>query len=223
MVINLYYENPNLLPVNGFGYLIPRSVPLSQNPERALGVIFGSEVGAGQDTSQGTKLTVMMGGHWWDGWKESDYPDEKTAVEMARKLLKRHLNVSEIPSVTGARLQRNAIPQPTVGHCDRMAQLDRALRRDYGDKLKVGGAWYTGVGLNDCIRSGELHSLRLRHRDVDGSSGTGLGVFSAGEGFDTPSSPLRAVNPQQFWATILLDGKQPLQQPPEKNKTEQKD
>ncbi|KAK2766309.1 oxygen-dependent protoporphyrinogen oxidase [Arachnomyces sp. PD_36] len=182
MVVNLYYENPNLLPVRGFGYLIPRSVPLAQNPERALGVIFGSDVGIGQDTAQGTKLTVMLGGHWWDGWQESDYPDEQKAIEMARNLLKRHLNISETPTVTGTRLQRDAIPQPTVGHHDRMAQLDQALIRGYGDRLKVGGAWYTGVGINDCVRAGTLMGLRLINQKNDSSPATGLGSFSLKDG-----------------------------------------
>jgi protoporphyrinogen oxidase len=204
MVVNLYYDNPDLLPVQGFGYLIPRSVPLSQNPERALGVIFGSEAGAGQDTAQGTKLTVMLGGHWWDGWKEGDHPDEQTAIEMSRKLLKRHLNISETPTASGARLQRNAIPQTTVGHYERMLELDTALQQDYGERLRVGGAWYTGVGLTDCIRAGSLLGLRLRYPGSLKTSATGLGGFSEPPGYKTITSPLRATGTKkQFWSNII--------------------
>ena len=140
MVINLYYQNPNLIPYTGFGYIIPQSVPISENPERALGVIFSSASAIEQDTATGTKLTVMMGGHWWDGWKPEDYPDEQTAIDMARTLLKRHLSITDSPVVARARLQRDAIPQHTVGHHDRMEQLDHALSREYGGRLKVAGS-----------------------------------------------------------------------------------
>ena len=67
MVVDLYYTNPNLLSVHGFGYLIPCSVPFKQTPNRALGVVFDSDATIGQDAIPGTKLTVMLGSHWWDG------------------------------------------------------------------------------------------------------------------------------------------------------------
>ncbi|KAL1893790.1 oxygen-dependent protoporphyrinogen oxidase [Sporothrix stenoceras] len=44
MVVNLHYAEPHLhAPYRGFGYLIPQAVPLEQNPEGALGVIFDSD------------------------------------------------------------------------------------------------------------------------------------------------------------------------------------
>lgn len=152
MIVNLYYPNPNLVPVTGFGYLIPRSIPYDQNPERALGVIFGSDSSVGQDTAPGTKLTVMFGGHWWDDWIESDYPDHDTAVEMARSLLKRHLNITDEPTLARSKLQRNAIPQYTVGHVSRMQELSRSVRNDFNKRLTLAGSWYGGVGITDCVR-----------------------------------------------------------------------
>lgn len=152
MVVNLYYPNPDLLPVTGFGYLIPRSIPFDQNPERALGVIFGSDSSVGQDTAPGTKLTVMFGGHWWDDWLESDYPDHDTAVKMARSLLERHLNITDKPTLARSKLQRNAIPQYTVGHVSRMQELSRSVRDDFNKRLTLAGSWYGGVGITDCVR-----------------------------------------------------------------------
>lgn len=152
MVVNLYYPNPDLLPVTGFGYLIPRSIPYDQNPERALGVIFGSDSSVGQDTAPGTKLTVMFGGHWWDDWLESDYPDHDTAVKMARSLLERHLSITDEPILARSKLQRNAIPQYTVGHISRMQDLSRSVRDDFNKRLTLAGSWYGGVGITDCVR-----------------------------------------------------------------------
>jgi oxygen-dependent protoporphyrinogen oxidase len=153
MVVNLYYDQPDLIPYHGFGYLIPRSIPFDQNPERALGVIFGTDSSAGQDSAPGTKFTVMMGGHWWDDWIESDYPDPDTAISMARSLLERHLGIKEAPSVAKAQLQRNAIPQYTVGHLSRMDDLSQAVREEFNQRLTLAGNWYSvhGVGVIDCI------------------------------------------------------------------------
>ncbi|OJJ77567.1 hypothetical protein ASPBRDRAFT_190862 [Aspergillus brasiliensis CBS 101740] len=160
MVVNLYYEDPDLVPVQGFGYLLPSSVPFEENPERALGVIFGSQSSEGQDTAPGTKLTVMMGGHLWDGWRESDYPDPDSAIEMAQTLLHRHLGIKTAPSVARARLLRDAIPQYTVGHLSRMKELSQSVRDDFHKRLTLAGAWYgtVGIGVVDCIRQGYLAS-----------------------------------------------------------------
>ncbi|KAH8427832.1 oxygen-dependent protoporphyrinogen oxidase [Aspergillus melleus] len=156
MVVNLFYEKEDLLPVKGFGYLIPRSIPFEQNPERGLGVIFGSETSAGQDTVPGTKLTVMLGGHLWDGWTESDYPDHDTAVKMARTLLERHLGITDAPAISRSRLHRNAIPQYTVGHPARMDRISESARADFSNRLSLAGSWYGGIGVVDCIRHAYL-------------------------------------------------------------------
>ncbi|KAL5043320.1 hypothetical protein BDW71DRAFT_120824 [Aspergillus fruticulosus] len=158
MVVNLYYPNPNLVPVRGFGYLIPRTIPFAQNPERALGVIFASESSVGQDTAPGTKLTVMMGGHYWDEWKESDYPDHDTAVLMAQSLLKRHLGITDSPTVARTRLQRDAIPQPTVGHLERMQDISTSIKSELDNRVTLAGAWYSmhGTGVVDSIRQAYL-------------------------------------------------------------------
>lgn len=158
MVVNLYYDKPDLIPYRGFGYLIPRSIPYQQNPEQALGVIFASESSAGQDTAPGTKLTVMLGGHWWDDLEEAQYPDEKTAIELASSLLERHLGIKDRPAVARACMQKNAIPQYTVGHLSRMNDLSQAVRHEFDHHLSLAGSWYSahGVGIIDCVRQAYL-------------------------------------------------------------------
>ncbi|KAH7400090.1 protoporphyrinogen oxidase-like protein [Cadophora sp. MPI-SDFR-AT-0126] len=151
MVVNLYFKDPHILPERGFGYLIPRSIPLAQNPERALGVVFDSDAVKGQDTASGTKVTVMLGGHWWDAF--DTYPDEEEGINMARSVLHRHLNVTAKPAATRVSLQRNCIPQYTVGHESRMQAAHVDLMREFKGKLAVAGNSYTGVGLNDCVRA----------------------------------------------------------------------
>ena len=156
-VVNLYYENPNLLPVNGFGYLIPRGIPIDQNPELALGVIFGSATSQGQDTASGTKLTVILGGHYWDGWSLSEiHLNYHEMVDKATSLLKRHLGITERPRLTNIKYQRQAIPQYTVGHEERLREMSRCVRQDFGKRLTLAGNWYGGVSVPDCIRQGYI-------------------------------------------------------------------
>lgn len=171
MVVNLYFSNPDLLPVHGFGYLLPRSLQFEQNPEFGLGVVFDSDASIGQDSVPGTKVTVMIGGHWWDGWDR--YPDEDEGALMAKTILKRHLGISEEPQAIRVGLQKNCIPQYTVGHHARMTRGHQELQKFKG-KLRVAGNSYTGVGLNDCVRAAKDIVTSL----VKGERATGLEFFA---------------------------------------------
>jgi len=166
MTVNLYYRTPFLHPP-GFGYLIPLATPLEQNPERALGVVFdtsyssdpGSETntedmcGPHQDSvsSRGTKMTVMLGGHYWSGWP--GFPTEEEGLEMAKLLLRRHLGITEDPAASAVNLQKDCIPQYTVGHEKRIRSIHQKLLDDYSGKLRIASNWARGVGVNDCLRS----------------------------------------------------------------------
>ncbi|KAG9667066.1 hypothetical protein KCU99_g9188, partial [Aureobasidium melanogenum] len=144
MVVNLWFADQKLLPVNGFGYLIPKDIAVDQNPELGLGVIFDSETLQGQDTIAGTKVTVMLGGHHWDGFHDEDLPDTVQAVEHAKALLNRHLKITVDPVATCATMRRNCIPQYHPGHLDRMRELRTALQDKYKGKLALAGSSYDG-------------------------------------------------------------------------------
>ena len=149
MVVNLYFPSTDVLPANGFGYLIPRAIPFEQNPECALGVVFDSDTITGQDTVDGTKLTVMIGGHWWDGM--DSYPDSTEGLQMARNVLARHLGITAEPTATKVGLHKNCIPQYTVGHSARLREACVELKTSFLGRLAVAGNTYSGVGVADCI------------------------------------------------------------------------
>lgn len=174
MTVNLYFRTPGLHEP-GFGYLIPRATPFEQNPERALGVIFDTAYSPGpseidsrvnhfswcsmpqtpnmQDRVQtrGTKVTVMLGGHWWDDWPS--FPDEQEGLALARSVLERHLGIKEEPEVWQVNFQKDCIPQYTVGHEQRLKDAHHGIWRQYHGRLRVAGNWMSGVGVNDCLRS----------------------------------------------------------------------
>jgi oxygen-dependent protoporphyrinogen oxidase len=123
-----------------------------------------------QDNVQqrGTKLTVMLGGHWWDGWPA--YPDEQEGLKLAKSLLERHLGITEEPEAWQVNLQKDCIPQYTVGHEQRLKTAHNNLWREYRGRLRVAGSWISGVGVNDCLRSAWDVVQALK----DGKDGTGL-------------------------------------------------
>ncbi|KAF1923468.1 protoporphyrinogen oxidase [Didymella exigua CBS 183.55] len=149
MTVNLFFSNPSLLPVEGFGYLLPQSIPFEQNPERALGVIFDNSAVRGQDSVPGTKLTVMLGGHWWNDFE--GFPDEEEGLAMARAVLERHLGITDEPVAHQVNLSKDCIPQYTIGYEERLRSCAAGLQDKFKGRLRVVGAQVSGVGVNDCI------------------------------------------------------------------------
>lgn len=161
MVVNLYYTTPHLVPEPGFGYLIPQSAPFAQNPEFGLGVVFDSYGTPDLDGSVGTKLTVMLGGHYWNGLNAEELPTTEEGKLMAERVVERHLRITEKPDRVMATLQKDCIPQYTVGHDQRLKSIHWRIKSQFGDRLSVAGAWTGGVGVNDCVVSGNLAAMTL--------------------------------------------------------------
>ena len=118
--------------------------------------------------ARGSKLTVMLGGHWWDGWPT--YPDEQQGLALARSLLERHLGITEEPEAWQVNLQKDCIPQYEVGHEAKLRKAHNNLWQEYRGRLRVAGSWMSGVGVNDCLRSAWDVVRGLK----EGRSGTGL-------------------------------------------------
>ena len=111
----------------------------------------------------------MLGGHWWDDW--ASYPDEAEGAAMAKAILKRHLKIDEEPAVVNVGLQRECIPQYTVGHEERMKKAHSELMRGFKGKLAVAGNSYAGVGLNDCVRAARDLAEAVHRQGKDGVTG----------------------------------------------------
>lgn len=100
---------------------------------------------------RGTKLTVMLGGHWWNDWPV--FPDEQEGLALARSVVERHLGIKEEPEAWSVNMQKDCIPQYTVGHEQRLKTAHNNIQREYKGRLRVAGSWMSGVGVNDCLRS----------------------------------------------------------------------
>ncbi|PWY98749.1 Protoporphyrinogen oxidase [Testicularia cyperi] len=176
------------LPVEGFGYLIPRSTPA--NEDGILGVVFDSDSLPTQDTADATtkpiKLTVMMGGSHWTN--TDSLPSEAQMKQRAVKAVSQHLGIprealeDESNTIVIATMQRDCIPWYLVGHPIRMAQLHKALQQHptLAGKLTLTGASYTGVSLNDCV----AYASEAVERIVSAETQDAHKVVTGLEGFD---------------------------------------
>ncbi|XP_026861197.2 protoporphyrinogen oxidase isoform X1 [Electrophorus electricus] len=151
-MVNLEFEG-SVLPVKGFGHLVPSSEDLG-----LLGVVYDS-VPFPQHNRRGdptTRLTVMMGGAWFE--ETFGHPGEvkeQVLLDRASRVLRSHLGITATPSWSKAAVLKNCIPQYHVGHWKRLEMMRRYIS-DHGLPLTLTGASYDGVSVSDVIFSGRV-------------------------------------------------------------------
>lgn len=101
-------------------------------------------------------IRCMVGRDGAQRWAELD-DDELVAAVRAE--LAEAMGLTEAPSHRLIRRMPDAMPQYTVGHADRLAELDRALAAVPG--LRVTGAGYRGVGLASCITAAQALAAEM--------------------------------------------------------------
>lgn len=85
--------------------------------------------------------------------------DDEQLVSRVRAELSNVCGIKPEPSYVEVNRWPKAMPQYSLGHLDRLRQLDAALSR-YGG-LVLTGAGYRGVGIPDCIREGTAAAIRI--------------------------------------------------------------
>jgi oxygen-dependent protoporphyrinogen oxidase len=79
--------------------------------------------------------------------------DDEALVARARGELRAALGIAAAPVLTRLHRWPASMPQYRVGHLTRVETIERALAALPG--LALAGAAYRGVGIADCVRSGE--------------------------------------------------------------------
>ena len=132
-------------PLDGFGFVVPHA---EERP--IIAGTFSSVKYPGRAPEGHVLLRVFLGGALREAVREQD--DERLA-EIAREQLRDLLGVGEAPLWTRVARYRKAMPQYHVGHLVRVETIELALARHPG--LALAGGAYRGVGIADCVRSGE--------------------------------------------------------------------
>lgn len=188
-VINFAYAGKpeDILPVLGFGFLVPLKDMMTGEGVDALGVVFDSCSAGAQDQGvlyEGkpiTRLTVMMGGHAFRAkFGDPDRADSAELVQRARKAVQRTLfSTKTEPELIASHvsIQKDCIPQYGLGHDLKLSKIRDILDSDrrWQKRLSVCHASYMGVSMNDCIMYGRELAVKLaaseRGLEVDTVSG----------------------------------------------------
>jgi oxygen-dependent protoporphyrinogen oxidase len=131
--------------LDGFGFLVPRGEGL-----RILGALWDSSVYPHRAPAGRVLIRVMIGGAC-DAEVLSLSDDE--LLQTARGDLRRAMGLTPDPAFSKVIRHPLGIPQYTVGHLDRLAEIDRRLAAWPG--LFLAGNAYRGPSINACIADAE--------------------------------------------------------------------
>ena len=160
--VSLAYRRADVRhPLDGFGFVVPHA---ERRP--IIACTFSSVKYAGRAPDGHVLLRVFLGGALNEGVLQGD---DATLVRTAREQIGPLLGITAEPELARVARHARAMPQYHVGHAARAAAIEQAVSRHPGLRL-VGGA-YRGVGIADCVRSGEEAAERLLEETRGGSVG----------------------------------------------------
>jgi oxygen-dependent protoporphyrinogen oxidase len=131
-------------PLDGFGFVVPHV-----ERRRLLAGTFSSLKYPGRAPADSVLVRAFVGGALQPELLELD---DEALVSVVRDELAALIGVRATPHLTRIARWQRAMPQYAVGHLERVARI-RARAAALG--LHLAGNAYEGVGIPDCIRSGE--------------------------------------------------------------------
>jgi len=138
-------------PLDGFGFVVPRT-----EGRALLACTFSSVKYPGRAPEGFVLLRCFLGGALG---AEVLAGDDADLVGRARTELRDALGIAAEPLLTRLRRHGAAMPQYQVGHLVRTEAIERRVAGLSG--LALAGAAYRGVGIADCVRSGEAAAEAL--------------------------------------------------------------
>ena len=132
-------------PLDGFGFVVPRV-----EGRATLACTFSSVKYPGRAPDGSVLLRVFIGGALQADLLERD---DQALARLAHDDVAPLLRIAGAPVLSRVWRHPRAMPQYEVGHLDRVAAIEARLEALPG--LAVAGAAYRGVGIPDCVRSGE--------------------------------------------------------------------
>jgi protoporphyrinogen/coproporphyrinogen III oxidase len=141
-VVSLGYREEDVAhPLNGFGFLVPRSSGLAD-----LGTVWNSSLFRGRAPHGQVLLTSFVGGATKPGALKQS-PQE--LVAQVHQELKPLLGIQKEPILRNVTLWPRAIPQYNLGHTDRLATIEK-LRCSFPGLYLVGN-YLTGPAIGSCV------------------------------------------------------------------------
>lgn len=148
-------------PLDAFGLVVP-----AIEKRRILAVSFASRKFPGRAPDDRVLIRTFVGGALQPEMLEES--DDRIS-EIVQQELSDILGVAGTPDFSHVCRYERSMPQYHIGHSERMAAASRLIEELPGIEL-AGNAW-SGVGIPDCIRSGESAALRIMQHLDDPTSG----------------------------------------------------
>lgn len=145
-----YPETALPRPLDGYGYVIPR-----REGRRALACTWTSTKFPHRAPAGYALLRVFIGRAG-----EGELPSsEEVLLEIAREEVRLTLGITAPPLFSRVFRWEKAMPQYNLGHPQAIASIQKRLEDHPG--LALAGNAYHGIGLPDCIHSGEMAVQRI--------------------------------------------------------------
>jgi oxygen-dependent protoporphyrinogen oxidase len=136
--------------LDGFGFVVPRT-----EGRAVLACTFSSVKYPGRAPAGRTLLRCFVGGALNEGALAAA---DATLLASVRDELRQALGISAEPLLTRVHRWPKAMPQYHVGHLGRVEAIEQCAAALPG--LHLAGGAYRGVGIADCVRSGEAAAER---------------------------------------------------------------
>jgi len=146
---------PGLL--DSSGYLVPHN-----QQRRILGCTWCSNKFDGRAPDDYVLMRVFIGGARAEHLAEQA---DAALIELARQELLTTMGINASPVLEKVFRWQKANPQYEVGHRARLAEIDQLISQYSG--LYLAGAGYRGIGIPDCIQSGNLAAQALLQDTID--------------------------------------------------------
>jgi len=138
-------------PLDGYGYVIPRC-----EGRKALACTWTSTKFPHRAPEGYALVRVFVGRA---GQENQITWDVKALLSIAREELELTLSITADPLLTRIYQWEKAMPQYNLGHPERLERINVALEDIPG--LALAGNGYRGIGIPDCIHSGEMAAERV--------------------------------------------------------------
>jgi len=159
--VSLGYRAVDVPALRGLGFVVP-----ARERRALLACTYSSRKFAGRAPEGFELLRTFVGGV---RRPELAALDTDALITTVRGELRDLLGITAAPVLTRVRHHAHAMPQYTIGHLERVAEIEQRAAGASG--LVLAGAAYRGVGIPDCVRSGEAAAeTALRHLAAGGKS-----------------------------------------------------
>jgi protoporphyrinogen/coproporphyrinogen III oxidase len=137
--------------LDGFGFIVP-----AMESRKIMACTFSSLKYPGRAPEGYVLLRAFVGGSLQPNLFQDD---DATMVKNVRAELASLLGVTAQPSFSRLSRHLDSMPQYLVGHEGRIRRIETAL--DRFPTLALAGSAYHGVGISDCVRSGEAAAEKV--------------------------------------------------------------